>query len=131
MSRILARWLASCDTVDARGLPLPLPRVGPPGRPSLAAERLSIEAYAARVPGGLRLGSGLAADAGAAAPFDAEGSLRVVVVARPGPAGRLDAESVRIERGGGGEGGEGRGGGPGGDRGGPGGPGGGPGGPGR
>ncbi len=33
-SRILARWLADRDTTDARGLPLPLPRVAPAGQPS-------------------------------------------------------------------------------------------------
>lgn len=36
-SRILARWLASEDTTDAGGLPLPLPRTAPPGCPSFEA----------------------------------------------------------------------------------------------
>ncbi|RYB03015.1 DUF6502 family protein [Lichenibacterium ramalinae] len=36
-SRILARWLADRDTTDEAGLPLPLPRVAPAGRPSFEA----------------------------------------------------------------------------------------------
>jgi len=36
-SRILARWLAMAETTDARGRPLPLPRVAEPGRPSFEA----------------------------------------------------------------------------------------------
>ncbi len=36
-SRILARWLASADTTDPDGRPLPLPRVAPPGEPSFEA----------------------------------------------------------------------------------------------
>jgi hypothetical protein len=36
-SRILARWLALAETTDARGRPLPLPRVAEPGRPSFEA----------------------------------------------------------------------------------------------
>ncbi|RYC29200.1 hypothetical protein D3273_25110 [Lichenibacterium minor] len=36
-SRILARWLADRKTTDAKGMPRPLPRVAPPGRPSFEA----------------------------------------------------------------------------------------------
>ena len=36
-SRILARWLASADTTDLEGRPLPLRRVAPPGEPSFEA----------------------------------------------------------------------------------------------
>ena len=35
--RILARWLASAETTDAEGAPLPLPRVAPAGTPSFEA----------------------------------------------------------------------------------------------
>ena len=41
-SRILARWLASPDTADPDGRPLPLPRVAPPGEPSFEALVASI-----------------------------------------------------------------------------------------
>ena len=70
-----------------------------PRVPFAAAERLSLEAYVARGPDGLRLGSGLdvAADEAALEALDPEGAVRAVVVARPGPAGRLDAESLRVE----------------------------------
>ena len=36
-SRILAHWLASADTTDAEGRPLPLPRVAAPGKASFEA----------------------------------------------------------------------------------------------
>ncbi len=36
-SRILARWLASAETTDPEGRPLPLRRVAPPGEPSFEA----------------------------------------------------------------------------------------------
>jgi hypothetical protein len=41
-SRILARWLADRDTTDEAGLPLPLPRVAPAGRPSFEALVVSV-----------------------------------------------------------------------------------------
>ena len=70
-----------------------------PPVPFAGAARLSVEAYVARAPEGLRLGSGLDVSADAATlaadlPADA---VRAVVVARPGPAGRLDVESLRVE----------------------------------
>lgn len=70
-----------------------------PRVPFATADRLSLEAYVSRGPDGLRLGSGLdvAADAAALESLDPEGAVRAVVVARPGPDGRLDAESLRVE----------------------------------
>ncbi len=70
-----------------------------PRLPFAAADRLSLEAYVARGPEGLHLGSGLdvSADAEALAAVGPDESVRAVVVARPGPAGRLDAESLRVE----------------------------------
>lgn len=70
-----------------------------PRVPFATADRLSLEAYVARGPEGLRLGSGLdvAADEVALDALDPQGAVRAVVVARPGPAGRLDVESLRVE----------------------------------
>ena len=76
--------------------------VAPPV-PFAAATRLSLEAYVARAPEGLRLGSGLDVSADAATleadlPADLPaGAVRAVVVARPDPAGRLDVLSLRVE----------------------------------
>ena len=70
-----------------------------PRVPFAAADRLSLEAYVGRGPEGLRLGSGLdvAAEPGALDGLDPAGTVRAIVVARPGPDGRLDAESLRVE----------------------------------
>ena len=64
-----------------------------PRVPFAAADRLSLEAYVARAPEGLQLGSGLAVAASGTAldALDPDGAVRAVVVARPGPAGRLAA----------------------------------------
>ncbi|RYC30679.1 hypothetical protein D3273_17695 [Lichenibacterium minor] len=80
-----------------------------PRVPFATADRLSVEAYVARAPDGLRLGSGLDVSAGAEALADVGdgGPVRAVLLARPDGAGRLDARSLRVER-------EGRGGGAGG-----------------
>ena len=70
-----------------------------PPVPFAAADQLSVEAYMARTPGGLRLGSGLevAAAPAALSGLDPSSAVRAILVARPGPAGRLDARSVRVE----------------------------------
>ena len=71
-----------------------------PRVPFAAADRISIEAYVARGPDGLRLGSGedVSADASALAEVGDEAPVRAVVTASPDPSGRLDALSLRVER---------------------------------
>ncbi|RYC29199.1 hypothetical protein D3273_25105 [Lichenibacterium minor] len=68
--------------------------------PFAAADRVSLEAYVARTSDGLRLGSGLdvSADAAALAEVGEDGPVRAVILARPDPSGRLDAQSLRVER---------------------------------
>ena len=70
-----------------------------PPVPFAGAEQLSVEAFVARAPEGLRLGSGLDVSGNAAALADdlPDEAVRAVVVARPGPDGRLDVESLRVE----------------------------------
>jgi hypothetical protein len=67
--------------------------------PFASADRLSVEAYVARTPDGLRLGSGLdlSADATALAAVGDDGPVRAVVLARPNAEGRLDLQSLRVE----------------------------------
>lgn len=70
-----------------------------PPVPFAAADEVSVEAYVERSEEGLRLGSGLdvAAAPGALSTIEPDAVVRAVVVARLGPAGRLDARSVRVE----------------------------------
>ncbi|WP_237479638.1 hypothetical protein [Lichenibacterium dinghuense] len=72
-----------------------------PRVPFAEADAVSVEAYVARVPDGLRLGSGLdvAASPAALAELGEQGGVRAVVVARPIPAGRLAAQSLHVEAG--------------------------------
>lgn len=71
-----------------------------PEVPFAAAEQLSIEAYVARAPDGLRLGSGLGMSAAPSvmAEIGDDGPARAVVTAEPNGVGRLDAVSVQVER---------------------------------
>ncbi len=71
-----------------------------PRVPFAAADQLSVEAYVARAPDGLRLGSGLAlsADARTQAELGDDGPVRAVVLARQRGMGRLDTLSLRVER---------------------------------
>ncbi len=73
-----------------------------PRVPFAAADRVSLEGYVARVPDGIRFGSGVDVEVGRAsaalrAALPADQSVLAVVMAKAGPEGRLRGESLRVQ----------------------------------
>ncbi len=97
-SALVGRRVTVVGVRSAAGFRAASVAVEPPV-PFAAADQLSVEAYVARSPEGLRLGSGLDVAAGFAtlSALEPDAAVRAVVVVRPGPAGRLEARSVRVE----------------------------------